>query len=104
MKVICLMVFWGLCFMLFTPVCQSGSPIRISDFLSGASTEDALTEEKKILSFLEQNQDTPFLDELEFRLNVDEFDYDRQEVAIRYKIRSIGEMRDLKKLALAGMA
>lgn len=104
MRVSCLMLFWGLCFMLFTPVCQSESPIRISDYLSGASTEDVLSEEKKILSFLEQNQDTPFLDELEFRLNVDEFDYDRQEVAIRYKIRSFGEMEDLKKLALAGMA
>ena len=90
--------------MLFTPVCQSETPIRISDFLSGASTDDALPAEKEILSFLEKNQDAPFLDELELRLNVDEFDYDRQEFAVRFKIRSFGEMRDLKNLALAGMA
>jgi len=104
MKVFFLMVFWGFSFMLFTPVCQSETPIRISDFLSGASTDDALPEEKEILSFLEKNQDAPFLDELELRLNVDEFDYDRQEFAVRFKIRSFGEMRDLKNLALAGMA
>jgi hypothetical protein len=104
MRVFFLIAFWGFSFMLFTPVCQSETPIRISDFLSGASTDDALPEVKEILSFLEKNQDTPFLNELEFRLNVDEFDYDRQEVAVRYKIRSFGEMRDLKKLALADMA
>lgn len=104
MRVFLLMVFWGFSFMLFTPFCQSETPIRISDFLSGASTDDALPEEKEILSFLEKNQDTPFLNELEFRLNVAEFDYDRQEFAVRFKIRSFGEMRDLKKLAISGMA
>lgn len=104
MRIFFLSMLWGLCFMLFTPVCQCETPIRISDFLSRASMDDFLPAEKEVLSFLEKNQDAPFLNELEFRLNVDEFDYDRQEFAIRFKTRSFGEMRELKKLALAGMA
>lgn len=55
--------------------------------------DDSLLIEKESLLFLKKSPDAYFWDEVELRVNIDRFEADQQEFAVRFKTRSWSEMR-----------
>ncbi|MEZ4525590.1 MAG: hypothetical protein R2941_06685 [Desulfobacterales bacterium] len=85
------------CIQIIPAVCQCADGIGISEYLSTAAKNAALSFEKESLTFLQNAGNRSLLEEVEFRVAVDEFERDQQEVAIRFKSRGWSQIRDEKK-------
>jgi len=73
------------------------SPIAISRFLATAEHDETLIYQNEKISFLKQSSsNTPFLNEVEFRTKIDQFESDKQTYAIRLKPNGWGEAGDGK--------
>lgn len=71
------------------------SPISIGDFLATAEHDETLIYQNEKISFLKQSSsNTPFLNEVEFRTKIDQFESEKQTYAIRLKPNGWGEARD----------
>ncbi len=89
------------CIQIIPAVCQCADGIGISEYLSTAAKDAALSFEKESLTFLQNAGNRSLLEEVEFRVAVDEFERDQQEIAIRFKPRGWSQIRDEKKFNAA---
>ncbi|CAN2041950.1 Outer membrane efflux protein [Candidatus Magnetomoraceae bacterium gMMP-15] len=71
--------------------------ISMSRYLNTAFQDDTLIFQNEKISFLKNSSsNTPFLNEIEFRMNIDEFESDKQKYAIRFKPNGWGEAKNGK--------
>lgn len=103
MKAYILKITFCICLLIFPCICLGETSVEIIGFLSSAATDDSLLIENKAISFLNDAKDASFLDEVEFRVNVDEFENDKQKVALRFKTKSWDEFRSEERLNAAGI-
>ncbi|MGE0087165.1 MAG: hypothetical protein AB7S75_22400 [Desulfococcaceae bacterium] len=85
------------CIQIIPAVCQCAYAIGINEYLSTAAKDVSLFFQKELITFLQTSGNRSLMDEVQFRVTVDEFEQDQQEFAIRFKTRGWNQVRDEKK-------
>ena len=75
------------------------SSFSMNRYLSTAFQDDTLSFQNETISFLKNtSSNTPFLNEIEFRMKIDEFESDKQQYAVRLKPNGWGEAENGRKV------
>jgi len=90
-------------FVLVPSLCLCADSIGITEYLSTAAKDISLSFQKDAIIFLETSGNRSVVDEVQFRVTVDEFERDQQEAAVRFKFRGWNEIRDEKNFNAAAL-
>jgi len=97
MKLFCYIYFiWSTILFLFT-LCSA--EITINEYLSTAFYDESLVFQDEKIDFLKRSSsNTPFVNEIELRMNIDEFEDSKQEYTVRFNMNGWGEHSHGKKV------
>ncbi|KPA11844.1 conserved hypothetical protein, secreted [Candidatus Magnetomorum sp. HK-1] len=96
---ICL-VFWGSCFYFIT--CHA--EITINDYLATAFKDEALVYQTEKIAFLKNSSsNTPYINEVELRMQIDEFEDSKHKYTVRMNMNGWGEHSQGKKVYEASL-